>query len=88
MVQRPARHSPAALLRIVEREWSKARMSSDKTGRVALFMLRVSLGVFLMILSVGARIGPGRAVRILSHFCGLPIGPGLAIGVDAAEGLV
>ncbi|EQD62346.1 hypothetical protein B1B_07297, partial [mine drainage metagenome] len=53
--------------------------------QVALLVLRVGLGAFLLVWSVGKLVAPEHAVRIFAHFYRLQISPGLVITIGIAE---
>ncbi|EQD65523.1 conserved hypothetical protein, membrane [mine drainage metagenome] len=53
--------------------------------QVALLLLRVGLGAFPLVWSVGKLVAPEHAVRIFAHFYRLQISPGLAIAIGIAE---
>ena len=59
-------------------------MNSKRTG-LALLILRIGLGVFLLLWSVDKLIAPGKTVAIFEHFYFLPIKPALAQAIGVAE---
>ena len=56
-----------------------------KNMGLALLLLRVGLGVFLLLWSVDKLIAPGKTVVIFEHFYHLPIGSALAQAIGVAE---
>lgn len=60
-------------------------MRSTNKEQVVLLILRISLGAFLLIWSIGKLIDPGHAIRIFLHFYRLSIPPDMAIAIGTAE---
>lgn len=60
----------------------------EKKEQIALFILRISLWIFLLIWSIGKLVDPEHAIRIFSHFYQLSISPDIAVAVGLAEALL
>ncbi len=66
---------------------SFTRATSQKE-RVALFMLRASLGLFLLLWSLDKLVAPEGTVRIFATFYHLSISPSMSYVIGVAEALL
>lgn len=63
-------------------------MNTDRTLRIALLVLRLGLGVFLLLWSIDKLVEPEATIGIFDHFYGLSISVIAASVVGVAEALL
>ncbi len=56
--------------------------------RIALFVLRLGLGTFLLLWSLDKLVAPESTVKIFGYFYGLPISAAIARGIGVLEALL
>lgn len=61
---------------------------SNRELPVALFILRLGLGTFLLLFGIDKLVAPATTVEVFAHFYGLAVSHGMAYGAGALESLL
>ena len=63
----------------------KTQLSVDQRDALAILLLRLGLGWFLLVWAVNKILAPGQYAKIWDYFHGIPIGPDMPYYMGAAQ---